>query len=169
VIFFYYNPNTFQSQYINQDKQKDHGLELEASFTIVKNTTVKAFYTYVTGEITTKTGAGKDSTYFNLLRRPKNSFGINLSSQVTKKLFISGSLSAFGKRQDAYFDSQTFQTVKTTLKAYSLWDIYVEYGFVKNKIRLFTDLRNILDSRYIEVSGFNTQGFNGNGGVRFNF
>ena len=25
VIFFYFNPSTFQSQYINQDKQKDHG------------------------------------------------------------------------------------------------------------------------------------------------
>ena len=28
VIFFYFNPSTFQSQYINQDKQKDHGAEL---------------------------------------------------------------------------------------------------------------------------------------------
>ncbi len=169
VIFFYYNPNTFQSQYINQDKQKDHGVELEASFIIAKNTTVKAFYTYVTGEITTKTGAGKDSTYFNLLRRPKNSFGSSLNSQITKNFFISSNFSAFGKRQDTYFDSQTFQAVNTTLKAYSLWDIYAEYSCLKNKIRLFTDLRNILDSRYTEVSGFNTQGFNATVGVRFNF
>ena len=169
VILFYYNPNTFHSQYINQDKQKDHGVELEASFTIAKKTTVKAFYTYVTGEINTKTVAGKDSTYFNLLRRPKNSFGISFSSQITKKLFISSNLSAFGKRQDAFFDAQTFQTVKTTLKAYSLWDIYIEYSFLKHKLKLFADLRNILDSHYTEVSGFNTQGFNGTGGIRFNF
>ena len=169
VILFYYNPNTFQSQYINQDKQKDHGVELEASFTIAKKTTVKAFYTYVTGEINTKTVAGKDSTYFNLLRRPKNSFGISISSQITKKLFISSNLSAFGKRQDAFFDAQTFQTVKTTLKAYSLWDIYIEYSFLKHKLKLFADFRNILDSHYTEVSGFNTQGFNGTGGIRFNF
>jgi vitamin B12 transporter len=169
VIFFYYNPNTFQSQYINQDKQKDHGLELELIYAFSKNTTVKAFYTYVTGEVTTKTGTGKDSTYFNLLRRPKNSFGISFSSQVTKKLYISSNFSVFGKRQDAYFDSQTFQAVRTTLKAYSLWDIYAEYSCLKNKIRLFADLRNISDSHYTEVSGFNTQGFNGAGGVRFNF
>jgi vitamin B12 transporter len=169
VIFFYFNPNTFQSQYINQDKQKDHGVELEMIYVFSKNTTLKAFYTYVTGEITTKTGAGKDSTYFNLLRRPKNSFGICFSSQITKKLFVSTNLSAFGKRQDVYFDAQTFQAVKTTLKAYSLWDIYAEYSFWKNRIRLFADFRNILNSHYTEVSGFNTQGFNGSGGVRVNF
>ena len=169
VIFFYYNPNTFQSQYINQDKQKDHGAELEVIYAFSKNTIVKAFYTYVTGEITTKTGAGRDSTYFNLLRRPKNSFGINFSSRITKKLFISSNLSVFGKRQDTYFDAQTFQAIRTTLKACFLWDIYAEYRCLKNKIGLFADCRNILNSHYTEVSGFNTQGFNGSGGVRFNF
>jgi vitamin B12 transporter len=169
VIFFYFNSTTYQSQYINQDKQKDNGAELEVVYAVSKNATIKAFYTYVTGEITTKTGTGKDTVYFNLLRRPKNSFGINFSSRINKKLFISSNLSAFGKREDAYFDSQTFQTVKVTLKSYALWDLYAEYGFLKNKLKLFTDFRNILNSKYTEISGFNTQGFNGNGGVRFNF
>jgi vitamin B12 transporter len=169
VIFFYFNSTTFQSQYINQDKQKDKGIELEAAYIISKNTTVKAFYTYVTGEIRTKTGAGKDTAYLNLLRRPKNSFGLNISSKVNERFFISSNLSAFGQRNDAYFDSQTFQTVKATLKSYALWDIYAEYGFLKNKLKLFADLRNILDSKYTEISGFNTLGFNANGGMRFNF
>jgi vitamin B12 transporter len=169
VIFFYYNSSTFQSQYINQDKQKDHGAELEAAYSIGKNTTVKVFYTYVPGEITTRTGAGKDTAYFNLLRRPKNSFGINIRSRVNQHFFISSNLSAFGKRDDAYFDSQTFQTVKVTLKSYALWNIYAEYGFLKNKLKLFTDFSNILNSKYTEVSGFNTTGFTVNGGIRFNF
>src|SRR5436190_839923 len=169
VIFFYYNASTFQSQYINQDKQKDNGIELEASYTIAKNTTIKAFYTYVTGEITTKKSSGKDTTFFNLLRRPKNSFGVNISSQVNEKLFVSSNLSAFGERSDRYFDSNTFQTVNATLKSYALWDVYAEYGFLKNKIKLFADLRNILDSKYTEISGFNTTGFAINGGVRLNF
>lgn len=169
LIFFYYNPGTFQSQYINQDKQKDNGVELEASYALAKNTTIKAFYTYVTGEISTKLGSGKDTTYFNLLRRPKNSFGININSRINEKFFISSTLSAFGKREDAYFDSQTFNTVRVTLKNYSLWDIYAEYNLHKNKLKLFADFRNILDSKYTEISGFNTTGFNMTGGVRFNF
>lgn len=168
VIFFFYNPVSFRSQYINQDKQKDHGFELDASYKIDGTTTLKAFYTYTTGKITTLQ-AGKDTTYNNLLRRPKSSIGINLASQVNKKIFISTNLMSSGKRKDAYFDNTTAATVYTTLKSYVLWDIYAEYGFIKNKLKLFTDLRNIADSKYTEISGFNTLGFNGYGGILFSF
>jgi len=168
VIFFFYNPLTFTSQYINQDKQKDHGLELEATYKITTHATLKAFYTYTTGEITTRQ-AGKDTTYNNLLRRPKSIVGINLGTQVNKNFFISTNIMSVGKRQDAYFDNTTFATVYTTLKSYVLWDIYAEYGFIKNKLKLFADLRNITDSKYTEISGFNTLGFNGYGGILFSF
>ena len=76
VIFFYFNPSTFQSQYINQDKQKDHGGELELSFKPTNNISLKAFYSFVDGKITTMQN-GKDTTYFNLIRRPKHSAGLN--------------------------------------------------------------------------------------------
>jgi len=168
VIFFFYNPVTYSSQYINQDKQKDHGFELEASYKITRTTTVKAFYTYTTGEITTRQ-AGKDTTYNNLLRRPKSSIGINLASQVNKNFFISTNVMSAGKRKDAYFDNTTFATVYTTLKSYVLWDIYAEYVFKQNKLKIFADLRNISDSKYTEISGFNTLGFNGYGGILFLF
>jgi vitamin B12 transporter len=59
VIFFYFNPSTFQSQYINQDKQKDHGAELELSFKPTKNISFKAFYSFVDGKITTIYKTGK--------------------------------------------------------------------------------------------------------------
>jgi vitamin B12 transporter len=168
VIFFFTNPVTFSSQYINQDKQKDHGFELEASYKITRTTTLKAFYTYTTGEITTRQ-AGKDTTYNNLLRRPKSSIGINLGSQVNKNFFISTNLMSAGKRKNAYFDNTTFGTVYTTLKSYVLWDIYAEYGFVRNKLKVFMDLRNITNSKYTEISGFNTFGFNAYGGILISF
>ena len=168
VIFFYFNSTTFQSQYINQDEQRDKGFELEASYAIAKNTTLKTFYTYVTGEISTQKN-GKDTTFNNLLRRPKSSIGINLSSQLCNNFFISSNLMSVGKRKDAYFDNNTFATINTNLKSYLLWDIYAEYGLMKNKLKLFTDLRNITNSLYTEISGFNTLGFNGIVGVRFIF
>ncbi len=168
VIFFSYNPVTFSSQYINQDKQKDYGFELEAGYKIAKTTTIKAFYTYTTGEITTQQ-AGKDTTYDNLLRRPKSSISINIASQVSKHLSISTHVMSTGKRNDAYFDNTTFATVYTTLKSYVLWDIYAEYGFLQNKLKLFAELRNITDTEYKEISGFNTLGFNGYGGILFSF
>jgi len=168
VIFFYYNPSTFQSQYINQDKQKDHGAELELSFKPTKNISLKAFYSFVDGKITTVQN-GKDTTYFNLIRRPKHSIGVNAGIRVTEKLFVSSNLSWFDKRKDAYFDAMTFQTVDVVLDSYILLDVYAEYAFCKNKLKVFADLRNISDSKYSETAGFNTLGFNGYGGVRFNF
>jgi vitamin B12 transporter len=36
-------------------------------------------------------------------------------------------------------------------------------------LKIFADLRNIIDSKYTEISGFNTLGFNAYGGIRFNF
>lgn len=158
----------FQSKYINQDKQKDHGAELELSFKPTKNISLKAFYSFVDGKITTVQN-GKDTTYFNLIRRPKHSIGVNAGVRVTEKLFVSSNLSWFDKRKDAYFDAMTFQTVNVVLDSYILLDIYAEYSFCKNKLKLFADLRNVSDSKYSETAGFNTLGFNGYGGVRFNF
>ena len=168
VIIFYYNASTFRTQYINQDKQKDHGLEAEAAFNTAGGTTIKVSYTYVTGEITTLKN-GKDTTYFNLLRRPKSSAGIFIGHRISSRLFISSNLSVFGQREDAYFDNNTFTTVNVTLKGYALWDLYAEYSFLKNRLKAFGSLRNISSSRYQEVAGFNTPGFNGQGGIRFNF
>ena len=168
VIFFYFNPSTFQSQYINQDKQKDHGAELEISFKPTKHISLKAFYSFVDGKITTIQN-GKDTTYFNLIRRPKNSIGVNAGVRVTEKLFVSSNLSWFDKRKDAYFDAMTFQTVDVVLDSYILLDVYAEYAFCKNKLKVFADLRNVSDTKYSETAGFNTLGFNGYGGVRFSF
>ena len=158
----------FQSHYINQDKQKDHGAELEFSFKPTKNISLKAFYSFVDGKITTVQN-GKDTTYFNLIRRPKHSIGVNAGVRVSEKLFVSSNLSWFDKRKDAYFDAMTFQTVNVVLDSYILLDVYAEYAFCKNKLKVFADLRNISDSKYSETAGFNTLGFNGYGGVRYNF
>jgi vitamin B12 transporter len=169
VIFFYFNSTTFQSQYINQDKQNDNGLEFEAAYTGIKNTSIKAFFNYVDGKITTKTGAGKDTTFFNLIRRPKTSFGLSVSHQATKKIFINASVNAFGERKDAYFDNTTFSTKNVTLNSFALINIYAEYKLLKNKLIVFADVRNILDADYTENAGYNTLGATFFGGVRFNF
>ena len=141
---------------------------MELSFKPAKNISLKAFYSYVDGKITTKQN-GKDTTYFNLIRRPKSSFGLNGGIKINEQLFVSSNLSWFDKRKDSYFDAMAFQTVNVILDAYALWDVYAEYALLKNKLKVFIDLRNITDSKYSETAGFNTLGFNGYGGVRFNF
>lgn len=168
IIFFYYNSSTFQSQYINQDRQHDYGVEIESSWRIGQSSDLSAFYTWVDGRIQTKNG-GKDSSYFNLLRRPRSSAGIRGSTRFGKHLLLNSSLQWNGKRKDAYFDNSSFSTVFTTLKSYVLWNLYAEYGLNHDRFKLFADLRNITDSHYTEISGFNTAGFNAAAGVRFHF
>jgi vitamin B12 transporter len=156
----------FQTKYVNLDKQKDHGAELELSFKPTNKISLKAFYSFVDGKITTLKN-GKDTTYPNLVRRPRHSAGLNAGINASKKLFLSTNLSWFDKRTDGYFGATSF--VNVTLNSYILLDLYVEYALYKNKIKAFADLRNITDSKYNETAGFNTLGFNGYSGVRFNF
>ena len=132
-----------------------------------KKITLKLFYTYVDGKITTKK-AGKDTTYFNLIRRPKSTFGLSLGSDLTKHLYVSTQLNAVGKRTDITYDA-SFNPVAIDLKSYILWDLYAAYAVLKNKFKVFIDLHNITKAKYTEVYGFNTMGFTVSGGVRFNF
>lgn len=166
VIAFFYNPATFRSSYINQDEQKDHGLEVDGSLNLTDKIQLRAFYSYVNGKVTTVQG-GKDTTYFNLLRRPKSTANVFVGVQVTKALYASLNLNAVGERRDVYFDPVTFASRPVTLKTYTLVNFYTEYGFAKNRLKLFADLRNVFDESYADIYGYNTAGFNAYGGLRF--
>jgi vitamin B12 transporter len=155
--------------YINQDKQKDYGVELDATYTGIKNTTLRFFYNYIDGNITTKVSATKDTTFNNLLRRPQNNYGFIASTVIAKRLFVSANLSVFSKRRDAYFDNNSFSTVNVTLSTYALLNIYADYGFLKNRLKLFVDARNVNDAVYNESAGYNTLRSNFTTGIRFNF
>jgi vitamin B12 transporter len=56
--------------------------------------------------------AGKDTSYFNLLRRPKNTFNTTVGFQASKKLFASIGLRWVDKRDDQFYNSATFKTEK---------------------------------------------------------
>jgi vitamin B12 transporter len=153
-IAFYTDPNTFNSFYINQDKQKDWGFELEPTITLKNKGQVILSYAFVDGKITTK-NSGKDTSYFNLVRRPKNVIGVTVNYYITKKLFASASFRNFGKRTDIDFSS--FPSKIVELPAYSLFNFYTEYN-VSKQLKLFVDIKNIANTSYSEVLGYNTQG-----------
>jgi vitamin B12 transporter len=151
---------------INQDRQHDKGFEIEPTFFINKDLTVRTSYAFVDGDVTTPNGA-KDTTYFNLIRRPKHSFSINIACQASKNLFVSANLKTFSKRTDLFFDPVTFEQSTVELNAYALLDVYAEYKLADGKLKVFADAKNITDSKYTEVYGFNTLGFNINAGISF--
>lgn len=167
VIAFYYNPSTNQSYYINQDKQKDNGCELEAEWRPNPAMKIKLFYTYVDGKITTTNGL-QDTTFFNLTARPRNSAGMYISYQVNSHLFMSLNANGVGKRWINTYDAD-FNPISLALKGYALVDLYGEYYFTKAKCRVFVNLLNLANSRFMETYGYNTAGFNVTGGCRFVF
>ncbi|UKJ06284.1 TonB-dependent receptor plug domain-containing protein [Solitalea lacus] len=144
----------FTNKYVNYNKQKDRGMEVETEVIPVKDLTLKAFYSLVYGKVTTQ-----NATFNNLYRRPRNSFGLNLGYKVNDNFFVSTNLKITGERIDPYFDSNTYQSTNLTLKSYALLDAYAEYKLLK-KLKLFADIKNITDEKYVEITGYNTRGFN---------
>jgi vitamin B12 transporter len=153
--------------YENRDRQHDYGAELEAGYAVNKKLSVKINYAYVDGKITQKINA-KDTSYYNLIRRPKNNIHLSIGYQATKNLFISSSVQVTGKRTDTYYDPTTFLPSEVDLKAYALWNAYAEYSLLDKKLNVFADVKNITNNKdYYEVYGYSVQGMNVNGGIRF--
>jgi len=151
--------------YENRDKQHDYGTEFEAGYSINKKINIKVNYAYVDGKIIQKL-ASKDTTYYNLIRRPKHNVHLFAGYQVSKNLFISSSLQVTGKRVD--YDFSSFPASAVDLKGYALWNFYTEYSFLKKKLNIFADIKNITNKKdYYEVYGYNVQGINVTGGLRF--
>lgn len=153
---------------INIDEQKDKGAELEATVTPDDKWTIKASYMYVTGSIY-QTRSSKDTSYYNLLRRPKSTIVASIGYQATPQLYVSIGMQSIGKRSDLFFESvPPYGTIPVKLKAYTLLNAYAEYKLLGNKLRLFADAKNLTDANYTEVYGYGTPGINIQGGFRIN-
>lgn len=145
--------------YVNQANQKAKGIEVEPAvkFSIFN---INGYYAYVEGtEFNFITNVVSDY----LLRRPKHIFGVNAGVQATSNLYLSTSFKYNGKRSDGNFDDYVVED----LPAYKLLNFYGEYSLVKKHVKLFVDLKNVLDERYNEFYGYNSMGFNMNAGVSF--
>lgn len=165
VLAFYTDFSTYQSFYINRDKQKDKGIEIEPSIYIGNAFQLKVNYTFTDGKITTLQN-GKDSSYNNLTRRPKHAVNIFTGYQVTPELYLSASLQTLSKRTDNYFDPINFSSSTINLEGYALLNAYASYKLFRDKLSVFIDARNITNKTdYFEVYGFNVQGFSLNAGV----
>ena len=154
----------YTDRYMNFNKQDDQGIETELSYE-GDHFHIKAFYTYTDGKVTTQNN-GKDSSYYNLLRRPRNAFGISGGYQG-KHFYVDINLRSYGERSDIGFDAN-FAQVEEALKAYTLLDAYAEYAFFADRLKVFADAKNLLNTRYAEAYGYNTMGFNIRAGLGFN-
>jgi vitamin B12 transporter len=154
-------------QYANADEQNDHGFELEATYKPTEKLNLSANYAFVDGEInTTSSGSAKDTSFFNLYRRPQNTFNLHAGYEFTPKLYTGLGLRTVGKRTDVYSDPFTFESSKIELDGYYNLDLYVSYQ-IKPALKLFADLRNITNQEYFDLYGYNSRKFNFMAGISF--
>jgi len=155
-------------QYDNADKQKGNGFELEATFRPADQWNLTANYAFVDGKIETlSSSTGKDTSFYNLYRKPKNTFNTTIGYQANKQLYISVGGRWVDKRDDLYFNPTTFGTEKKELKAYYNLDVYAAYQAIKS-VKIFIDLRNVTNQEYFDLYGYNNRRFNFMAGITMN-
>lgn len=165
AIVYTYNPSTFAALYRNVSRQTNHGLELEGQYQTGK-WSFQGNYTYTNGSIKAAydgTGAplGKDTSYFNLYRIPKHAFFGEVGYRLNKAIYIQIQMRYLGAREEFIYGSSPVQ-----MDAYGLVDLYAEYKFTPAS-RLFLDLKNITDTVYEDIRGYNTRRRNFVIGFRF--
>ena len=160
VFLFYTDLNTFASKYINGDKQHDYGIETEATVNFTPQFSAEFNYTYVDGKIITQTAPAKDTSFFNLYKRPKNILNVSLNYNATKNLYLSVHFKTVSKAYEPQYMASPYE-----LKGYYNLDFYARYKF-SHKFSAFADLQNITDQKYFVTRGFTTKGVNVNGGVQ---
>ncbi|MEP7280217.1 MAG: TonB-dependent receptor [Bacteroidota bacterium] len=156
-------------QYANSDKQKDQGFELEATLRPAGKWNITANYSFTDGRVHTISAAtAKDTSFYNLYRRPKNAVNAIVGYQAAKKLFTSIGLKWIDKRDDLFYNSASFSTESKTLASYYNLDAYASYQATAF-LKLFADLRNITNQQYFDSYGYNSRRFNFMAGVLVNF
>jgi vitamin B12 transporter len=165
TIIYTYDPQSWSGKYLNASQQTNYGVELEALLHL-KPVTLLINYAYTDGKTTsafdgTGTGMGKDSSYFNLYRIPKHALNIQATWQQKNWLVtLSGRVAS--KREEFIYGDKP-----VVMKGYATIDLYTEYRVNQKGLRLFADLRNLTNTRYEEIRGYNTRGFNFMAGVLF--
>lgn len=148
----------YNNSYQNQARQNNKGIEIEPNFKPAEGLTIKGFYALVVGKVTNKAPSGRDTTYDNVIRIPKHSFGLFAGYQVNKALYMSLNFRSYQHRIDQNFADYT-KIDLVNLKGYSQLDGYAEYSLFNHKLKVFAQLFNILNKRFTEVYGYSTLRF----------
>lgn len=151
--------------YLNKNEQNDNGVEVKLTYKPTSAFNLHTFYTYSDGKL--KTDANLPAVD-NLLRRPKNTVGAQMSYNFNQKFNASLIYKWVDQKQDVYWDDNTYSSVNSTLHSYHKFDAYAQYKIQKN-ISLFADVKNIFNVSYHEFAGYQTMGTNFNAGLSFNF
>ena len=129
-----------------------HGFEIEAQLDLVKDLSIATNYTFT--EL-------KDGVR---LRVPKHKANASLGYDFCKTTYASLNYQFVGSRTDTNFSTFTNEE----LNSYSLVDLYFSHKLIKNKVKLFANVSNLLNEDYFEILGYTTKGRNVSLGLNLN-
>ncbi|MBQ6669458.1 MAG: TonB-dependent receptor [Deltaproteobacteria bacterium] len=144
-------------RYVNVNRARARGVELEARIAPVEQLEFSASYTYTDTE--------DRETGLDLLRRPRHKFAFNTHWQVLESLGADLQLLCVGRRRDTFYNEATYESGRVTLAGYALLNAAISWDVTKN-VQLQARVENLLDRDYEEVWGYGTPGIGAYAGIR---
>ncbi len=155
---FFTDLNTYESQYINNSNVVI-AKGMETTLVIKPNS-----YLSVNGNYTFTQVAEAQSKLI-----PKHKVNFSFDVDLSKKIHWNAQYQYVAARNDAFFDSNTFETIKTTLGSYQLINTNFSIDVLPNRLSIFTAVTNILDKDFYENIGYSVRGRNFKLGLNFKF
>ncbi|MCH7784968.1 MAG: TonB-dependent receptor [Bacteroidetes bacterium] len=148
VDFVLIDPDLFIFQYQNVSEEfTASGVEVEVFVKLSKKINLTANYT----------NTQADERF--ALRIPEHKANLYIGFTPGKKVDLGLSYQYNSKRDDSFFNSDTFQTESVVLDSYGILDLYTGYQ-ATDHIKLFAYLSNLIDEEYEELYRFQTHGRN---------
>ena len=147
--------NYIDYNFFNYIRQKVNGLELEFNWKANEKNNISLNYTLMNGQETNQNRVTTTDTitYNYLLKRPKNTAGIQWSFEPSSKLNLSIAARYISKR----YDVGGYGAEDVSLKSYTLLNAHIQYKFSKH-ILLYADAQNIGNVAFQEINGYNAMG-----------
>jgi len=147
--------------YFNFSKENAQGIEWENTLKISKVFSVTANYTWLNDKETSQSRiTTSDTTYDYALRRPEHTINASLNIQPTEKLLISISAHYESKR----YDVGGYQVPDVVLNSFCILNAYAQYEYSKT-VKFFVDTKNIANTKFFTLYGYNSIPFMISGGV----
>lgn len=100
---------------------------------------------------------------------PKHKVNVSLDVDFTKKIHWNAQYQYVAARNDAFFDRNTFETIKTTLASYQIINTNFSIDMLQKRLSIFAAITNILDKDFYENIGYSIRGRNFKLGLNFKF
>ncbi|MDX9924894.1 MAG: TonB-dependent receptor [Ignavibacteriaceae bacterium] len=147
---------------INIAEAKSRGIEAFATANILDNLKINANYTFTQ----TKDNYQTSEDYgLELLRRPKHSAYIALSSQITNSLIANISARFVGKKWDK--DYNAYPAIRVQIPDYTIFNLGASYKII-DQVSISARVENLFDKYYEEILYYGTNGRTFYAGVNFN-